>query len=141
MYREDAEKLHTEWGTKPCDHPDIIEELATDGSNTDHWLCTQCGRSVVFAEWRKTHKGLSRPPTDPRDWETQTAALGGWLRGRCPCKESTIWIPGQIARTDDAISVGKITAGDTITFLVPVNFRQLIWPAGHPLFAFVSRRL
>jgi hypothetical protein len=64
MDREEAKKLQTEWGDKPCKHPDIIEESEI---TVERWRCVQCGRLVAFAEWRKTHKGPSMPPTDPRD--------------------------------------------------------------------------
>ena len=61
MDREEAEKLQTEWGDKPCDHPDIIE-AAEIIAGEQKWRCVQCGHLVDFNEWRRTHKGPYKPP-------------------------------------------------------------------------------
>ena len=36
-----------EWGDKPCDHPNVIQEHYL-GSGTGDYACTVCGRDIVF---------------------------------------------------------------------------------------------
>jgi len=36
-----------EWGDKPCDHPNRVQEHYL-GSGTGDYACTQCGRDVEF---------------------------------------------------------------------------------------------
>ena len=57
MTSDDAHELQKQWGDKPCDHPDIIEELGTEAGPDEQWRCVQCGQLVDFDDWRRLHKG------------------------------------------------------------------------------------
>lgn len=57
MDKEEAKKLQTVWGDKPCDHPDIIEELETLSDTICVWRCVQCGKVVDFDVWRRSNRG------------------------------------------------------------------------------------
>ena len=56
MNSDEADRLQKEWGDKPCDHPDIIEQLETEFTADVKWRFVQCGRLVDFDEWHSSHK-------------------------------------------------------------------------------------
>jgi hypothetical protein len=45
-------KLRADWGDKPCDHPEIVEEVECDGG-TDDYVCLTCGESRRGADWNQ----------------------------------------------------------------------------------------
>jgi hypothetical protein len=45
-------KLRADWGDKPCDHPELLEERDCEG-DTGIFVCTTCGESRWGAEWNK----------------------------------------------------------------------------------------
>lgn len=45
MNLEDAVKLRKAWGDKPCDHPELVDEILF-GSKTGDYICVQCGMSI-----------------------------------------------------------------------------------------------
>jgi len=52
MNINEAIKLQSKWGDRPCEHPDIIAEA---GTLQDKWRCVECGRLVDFDEWELAH--------------------------------------------------------------------------------------
>ena len=44
MQMDKIEELRKEWGTKPCDHPNVEKEYYL-GAQTGDYACTQCGRT------------------------------------------------------------------------------------------------
>jgi hypothetical protein len=62
MTNDQAQELRSRWGDRPCNHPDIIEELETESTANVKWRCTRCGRVVDFDEWRNSRTKAKRNP-------------------------------------------------------------------------------
>lgn len=53
MQHEEGMRLRKQWGSKPCNHPDIASEFYL-GTRTGEYLCTTCGKEFSSrAEWEK----------------------------------------------------------------------------------------
>jgi hypothetical protein len=61
MNRDEIQAAQSEWGDKPCDHPDIIAESDAKPGE-DNWRCLQCAKAMDYDEWRRLHnnRGLER---------------------------------------------------------------------------------
>lgn len=52
MKIEDAKRLQKEWRKKPCEHPNIDQDVVS-GHRSDDWRCLHCGRRVDHDQWLK----------------------------------------------------------------------------------------
>jgi transposase-like protein len=52
MQMEKAEQIRKVWGDKPCNHPNIEKEYYL-GSQTDDYVCTQCGKTFTKEQYRE----------------------------------------------------------------------------------------
>lgn len=60
MQVQQAAKLRTQWGGKPCDHPKLVAEYDQTRLTGD-LVCVQCGATFAHAEadsFRRQERGL-----------------------------------------------------------------------------------
>ena len=59
MQLEEAQKLRSEWGNKPCSHSELSKEYYL-GAATGDFACTTCGESGFGRDWVKREQGENK---------------------------------------------------------------------------------